>query len=46
LGRAGYHGWYGLEADARLADVNDDPIDSVRRSLERLGSLLPTAKRL
>lgn len=44
LGRAGYHGWYGLEADSRLADVNDDPIESVRRSLERLRSLIPAAK--
>ena len=44
LGQAGYHGWYGLEADSRLADVNDDPIESVRRSLERLRSLLPAAR--
>jgi len=46
LGHAGYHGWYGLETDSRLADVNDDPIASVRRSLDRLRSLLPAAKRL
>jgi len=45
LGRAGYHGWYGLEADSRLADVNDDPLESVRRSLARLRSLLPASKR-
>jgi inosose dehydratase len=41
LGRTGYRGWYGLEADAQLADVNDDPLDSVRRSLDHLRSLLP-----
>jgi inosose dehydratase len=45
LGRAGYHGWYGLEADSRLVDVNDDPLESVRQSLERLRSLLPAPKR-
>lgn len=45
LGRAGYHGWYGLEADTQLADVNDDPLESVRRSLARLRSLLPASKR-
>jgi inosose dehydratase len=44
LGRAGYRGWYGLESESRLADVNDDPLESVRRSLGHLRSLLP-AKR-
>jgi inosose dehydratase len=45
LGSAGYHGWYGLEADLRLADVNDDPLAAVRQSLERLRSRLPAPKR-
>ena len=44
LRRAGYQGWYGLEADLRLGDVNDDPLESVRRSLDHLRSLLPTVK--
>jgi inosose dehydratase len=46
LGRTGYHGWYGIEADSRLAEVNDDPLESVRRSLDHLRSLLPTEKKV
>jgi inosose dehydratase len=41
LGRARYHGWYGLEADARLKSVEDDPLEPVRASLEFMRTLLP-----
>jgi inosose dehydratase len=45
LERAGYRGWYGLEADARLGSVEDDPLESVRKSLDHLRTLVPAPAR-
>ncbi len=41
--RTGYRGWYGLETETRLESVHDDPLGTVRASLEYLRSLLPAA---
>ncbi len=41
LRRTGYRGWYGLESEVRLESPNDDPIDTVRKSLEFVRGLLP-----
>jgi inosose dehydratase len=45
LRRAGYRGWYGIEADARLESVDDDPAEAVRSSLEFMRKLIPTQGR-
>jgi inosose dehydratase len=45
LSRTGYRGWYGLEMEARLTSVDDDPLESVRASLDHLRSLLPTPRK-
>jgi inosose dehydratase len=44
LHKAGYRGWYGLEAETRLSSVDDDPADQVRASLDYLRSVLPPTK--
>jgi len=45
VSRTGYRGWYGLEMEARLTSVDDDPLESVRASLDHLRSLLPTPRK-
>jgi inosose dehydratase len=45
LGRAGYRGWYGLEAEARLKSVDDDPLEAVRASVDYLRALLPAPRK-
>jgi inosose dehydratase len=39
--RAGYRGWYGLESEARLDTAQEDPLENVKESLERVREMLP-----
>ena len=45
LRRAGYRGWYGVEADVRLDSVDDDPSAAVKASVEFMRRFMPAQAR-
>ncbi len=44
LQSGGYRGWYGIELETRLRNAGEDPLASVRASLETVQTMLPAAQ--
>ncbi len=44
LQSGGYRGWYGIELETRLRNASEDPLASVRASLETVQTMLPAAQ--